>query len=87
MIDAGCLIPISLLLLRIIIAIVFFSSGKSHVAHSVERGKSVGLSPAVRLYSEKNICMETGFYEDRGYGNRKHFQYLPYKCFNEYAAE
>jgi len=50
MIDAGCLIPISLLLLRIIVAIVFFSSGKSHAAHPVERGKSVGLSPAVTRF-------------------------------------
>lgn len=41
MIDASCLFPVSLLLLRIIVAIVFFSSGKSHAANPVERGKRV----------------------------------------------
>jgi putative oxidoreductase len=40
-------IPAALLLLRIIVAIVFFSSGKSHAMDPVERGKSVGLSPSV----------------------------------------
>jgi len=46
-IDVTFLIPLALLLLRIIVAIVFFSSGKSHATHPVERGKSVGLSPAL----------------------------------------
>lgn len=40
------LIPVSLLFLRIVIAIVFFSSGKSHVQKSGERAKSIGMSPA-----------------------------------------
>jgi len=47
MIDATFLIPISLLLLRIIVAIVFFSSGKSHAMNPVERGEGVGLSPTM----------------------------------------
>lgn len=50
MIDTNCLIPVSLLLLRIMVATVFFSSGKSHATHPVERGKSVGLSPAVTRF-------------------------------------
>ncbi|MEO6813450.1 MAG: DoxX family protein [Ginsengibacter sp.] len=45
--DLSSLIPISLLLLRIIVAIVFFSSGKSHAMNPVERGKSIGLPPSV----------------------------------------
>ncbi len=46
-VDLSFLIPATLLLLRIIVAIVFFSSGKSHAINPVERGKSVGLSPSV----------------------------------------
>lgn len=49
-VDLSLLIPISLLLLRLIVAIVFFSSGKSHVMNPVERGKSVGLSPSVTRF-------------------------------------
>ncbi|MFC6269700.1 DoxX family protein [Frigoriflavimonas asaccharolytica] len=45
-VDLSCLVPAALLLLRIIVAIVFFSSGKSHAMNPVERGESVGLSPA-----------------------------------------
>ena len=41
------LLLISLSLLRIMLAIVFFSSGKSHAMHPVERGKSIGFSPSV----------------------------------------
>lgn len=48
--DLTSLIPVSLLLLRIIVAIVFFSSGKSHLMNPVERGKSVGLSPALTRF-------------------------------------
>lgn len=48
--DLTSLIPISLLLLRIIVAIVFFSSGKSHAMNPVERGKSVGLPPSVTRF-------------------------------------
>lgn len=48
--DLSFLIPAALLLLRIIVAIVFFSSGKSHFLHPVERGKSVGLSPSVTKF-------------------------------------
>ncbi|MBC7556222.1 MAG: DoxX family membrane protein [Chryseobacterium sp.] len=49
-VDLTSLIPISLLLLRIIVAIVFFSSGKSHTMNPVERGKSVGLSPSITRF-------------------------------------
>lgn len=45
--DLSFLIPISLLLLRIIVAIVFFSSGKSHAMNPLERGKSIGLPPSI----------------------------------------
>lgn len=45
--DLSFLTPTSLLLLRIIVAIVFFSSGKSHAMNPVERGKSIGLPPSV----------------------------------------
>jgi putative oxidoreductase len=45
-IDSFFLLPASLLLLRIIIAIIFFSSGKSHAQHPVERAKSIGMSPS-----------------------------------------
>ena len=48
--DLTSFIPASLLLLRIIVAIVFFSSGKSHAMNPVERGKSVGLSPALTRF-------------------------------------
>ncbi|AFL80660.1 DoxX protein [Aequorivita sublithincola DSM 14238] len=43
--DTAFLAGFALLLLRIIIAIVFFSSGKSHVQKPEERGKSIGMSP------------------------------------------
>lgn len=48
--DLSFFIPASLLLLRIIVAIVFFSSGKSHAMNPVERGKSVGLPPSVTRF-------------------------------------
>ena len=48
--DLAFLLPISLLFLRIIVATVFFSSGKSHAMNPVERGKSVGLSPAMTRF-------------------------------------
>lgn len=43
--DTTFLVAYALLFLRIIIAIIFFSSGKSHVEHPVERGKSIGMPP------------------------------------------
>jgi putative oxidoreductase len=43
--DTTFLTGFALLLLRIIIAVVFFSSGKSHVQKPEERGKSIGMSP------------------------------------------
>lgn len=42
--QASFLIPYALLALRIITAIVFFSSGKTDLQKPVERGKSTGLS-------------------------------------------
>lgn len=48
--DLSSFIPASLLFLRIIVAIVFFSSGKSHFLNPVERGKSVGLSPSITRF-------------------------------------
>lgn len=43
--DTTFLVAYALLFLRIIIAIIFFSSGKSHIQHPIERGKSIGMSP------------------------------------------
>ena len=43
--DTVSLVPFALLCLRIIVAIVFFSSGRSHAQHPEERGKSIGMSP------------------------------------------
>jgi putative oxidoreductase len=43
--DTAFLSGFALLFLRIIIAIVFFSSGKSHVQKPKERGESIGMSP------------------------------------------
>jgi len=43
--DTAFLAGFALLFLRIIIAIVFFSSGKSHVQRPKERGESIGMSP------------------------------------------
>lgn len=39
------LVPYALLALRLITAVVFFSSGKSHVQKPEERGKQIGMSP------------------------------------------
>ncbi|OAB80425.1 DoxX family protein [Cochleicola gelatinilyticus] len=44
LIDATFLIGFSLLLLRIIIAIIFFSSGKNHILNAEERADSIGMS-------------------------------------------
>lgn len=43
--DTAFLTGFALLLFRVIIAIVFFSSGKSHVQKPKERGESIGMSP------------------------------------------
>ena len=40
----------ALLALRIIVAIVFFSSGKGHIQNPKERGKSIGMPPTVTLF-------------------------------------
>jgi len=49
-VDAVFLTPYALLALRVIIAIVFFSSGKSHVKSPKERGESLGMSPALTSF-------------------------------------
>lgn len=43
--DTAFLTSISLLFLRIIIGIIFFSSGKNHIQKPKERGESIGMSP------------------------------------------
>lgn len=43
--DTINLVPYALLFLRIIIGIIFFTSGKSHSQHPVERSKSIGMTP------------------------------------------
>ena len=45
LVDATILIPASLLLLRLIVAAVFFSSGRKHAQNPVDRGDSIGMSP------------------------------------------
>lgn len=49
-IDLSPLLDFALLALRIVVAIIFFSSGKSHIMKPVERGQGIGFSPgAARL--------------------------------------
>lgn len=50
LIHSSFLIGISILLLRLIIAIILFSSGRSHASHPVERGKSLGMSPPIARF-------------------------------------
>ncbi|OBX24775.1 putative oxidoreductase [Gelidibacter algens] len=45
LIDTTNLVPYALLFLRIVIGIIFFSSGKSHAQHPAERSKSIGMTP------------------------------------------
>lgn len=45
--DLTFLTPVALLALRIIVAIVFFSSGKGHATNPKERGESLGMSPSI----------------------------------------
>jgi putative oxidoreductase len=40
----------ALLLLRILVAVIFFSSGKSHVLNPKERGKSIGMPPTATSF-------------------------------------
>lgn len=47
LIDATFLIGFSLLLLRVVIALVFLSSGKSHFQYAEERGESIGMPTEV----------------------------------------
>jgi putative oxidoreductase len=44
------LLPISLLLLRLMVAIVFISSGWSHATHLAERAESIGMSKGFTLF-------------------------------------
>lgn len=43
---------LSLLLLRLMVAAVFVTSGVSHVKDPKERGKSIGMSAASQRFSE-----------------------------------
>lgn len=45
LVDAINLVPYALLFLRLIIGMIFFSSGKSLAQHPIERSKSIGLTP------------------------------------------
>lgn len=47
LLDATFLSSAALLLLRVVIAIIFFSSGKSHIRDPQGRGESIGMPPAV----------------------------------------
>lgn len=44
-IDLSSLFDFALLALRLIVAVIFFSSGKSHFLHAQQRAESIGLSP------------------------------------------
>ena len=48
--DLSHLFDPAILLLRIIVAIAFFSSGMSHVKKPEERGKSIGLPPSITSF-------------------------------------
>lgn len=50
LINTYFLAPYALLGLRIITAIVFFSSGKSHAQKPEERGKQIGMSPGATRF-------------------------------------
>ena len=50
LINAIPLAPYALLALRIITAIVFFSSGRSHVEKPEERGKQIDMPPATTRF-------------------------------------
>lgn len=45
--DFPMLADVGLLALRVIVGIVFFSSGRSHATRPEERSESIGLSPAL----------------------------------------
>ncbi|MEX2346525.1 MAG: DoxX family protein [Balneolaceae bacterium] len=49
-INLSPLLDIALLALRIIVAIIFFSSGKSHVMKPDERAESIGMSPGATRF-------------------------------------
>lgn len=49
LLDLSFLVPAALVALRLIVAIVFFSSGKGHVTKPKERGESLGMSPQITL--------------------------------------
>lgn len=49
-IDLSPLSDVALLALRIIVAIIFFSSGKSHAMQSAERAESIGMSPGTTRF-------------------------------------
>lgn len=48
--DLSAFYDYAILGLRIFVAIVFFSSGLSHVKKPKERGESLGLSPSITLF-------------------------------------
>lgn len=49
-INLSPLSDIALLALRIIVAIIFFSSGKSHAMEPVKRAESIGMSPGATRF-------------------------------------
>ncbi len=50
LLNSSSLIGVSILLLRLIIAIIIFSSGRGHATNPVERGKSLGISPTLARF-------------------------------------
>ena len=49
LIDVTFLSPVALLLLRISVGVVFFSSGKSHATNPKERGESMGMPASAAM--------------------------------------
>jgi putative oxidoreductase len=49
LIDVTFLSPVALLLLRISVGVVFFSSGKSHATNPKERGESMGMPASTAM--------------------------------------
>ncbi|MEH6408792.1 MAG: DoxX family protein [Leeuwenhoekiella sp.] len=47
--DLSSLFDYAILALRIIVAIVFFSSGMGHIQKPEERGKSIGMPPSITV--------------------------------------
>ena len=48
--ELGRFLPMALLLMRLMVGAIFLTSGWSHVTHSEERAKSIGMSKGFTLF-------------------------------------